>query len=232
MSCHLCSHAVNSFQYFRVKVPWFLVSNFSIKAQSMDFSKKRSAFPGKELFFPASYYIIKPQAHSFHPAKMKKLGETWRQGHPRWYCWIPMNIFWLVVGPPLWKIWKSIGMIRNPISSMALFGLDGNALKSLSQGFYNESNVTPRFWRTYPMAARSPFVKFWHEGRCDWISHQTSGFSDCLASSRVRGSGWNTNQRSSSPVLLAKSHVNEAINVVAESHGLCRLLGQVTWGFP
>ena len=22
---------------------------------------------------------------------------------------------WLVVGPPLWKIWKSIGMIRNPI---------------------------------------------------------------------------------------------------------------------
>ena len=49
-------------------------------------------------------------------------------------------------------------------SSMALFGLDANALKSLSQGFYNESNVTPRFWRTYPMASRSPFVKFWHEG--------------------------------------------------------------------
>ena len=22
---------------------------------------------------------------------------------------------WLVVGPPLWKIWKSIGMISNPI---------------------------------------------------------------------------------------------------------------------
>ena len=22
---------------------------------------------------------------------------------------------WLVVGPPLWKIWKSVGMIRNPI---------------------------------------------------------------------------------------------------------------------
>ena len=25
------------------------------------------------------------------------------------------NNFWLVVGPPLWKIWKSIGMISNPI---------------------------------------------------------------------------------------------------------------------
>ena len=24
-------------------------------------------------------------------------------------------LIWLVVGPPLWKIWKSIGMIRNPI---------------------------------------------------------------------------------------------------------------------
>ena len=23
--------------------------------------------------------------------------------------------YWLVVGPPLWKIWKSIGMISNPI---------------------------------------------------------------------------------------------------------------------
>ena len=28
-------------------------------------------------------------------------------------CW--NFIFWLVVGPPLWKIWKSIGMISNPI---------------------------------------------------------------------------------------------------------------------
>ena len=26
-----------------------------------------------------------------------------------------LNINWLVVGPPLWKIWKLIGMIRNPI---------------------------------------------------------------------------------------------------------------------
>ena len=26
-----------------------------------------------------------------------------------------MEVTWLVVGPPLWKIWKSIGMIRNPI---------------------------------------------------------------------------------------------------------------------
>ena len=26
-----------------------------------------------------------------------------------------LNIFWLVVGPPLWKIWKSIGMMRFPI---------------------------------------------------------------------------------------------------------------------
>ena len=26
-----------------------------------------------------------------------------------------LNHLWLVVGPPLWKIWKSIGMIRNPI---------------------------------------------------------------------------------------------------------------------
>ena len=26
-----------------------------------------------------------------------------------------VNPFWLVVGPPLWKIWKSIGMISNPI---------------------------------------------------------------------------------------------------------------------
>ena len=25
------------------------------------------------------------------------------------------NNFWLVVGPPLWKIWKSIGMMRFPI---------------------------------------------------------------------------------------------------------------------
>ena len=30
--------------------------------------------------------------------------------------WLYMSILlWLVVGPPLWKIWKSIGMIRNPI---------------------------------------------------------------------------------------------------------------------
>ena len=28
------------------------------------------------------------------------------------YAW---RFSWLVVGPPLWKIWKSIGMIRNPI---------------------------------------------------------------------------------------------------------------------
>ena len=27
----------------------------------------------------------------------------------------PPDICWLVVGPPLWKIWKSIGMISNPI---------------------------------------------------------------------------------------------------------------------
>ena len=26
-----------------------------------------------------------------------------------------LHIDWLVVGPPLWKIWKSIGMISNPI---------------------------------------------------------------------------------------------------------------------
>ena len=32
---------------------------------------------------------------------------------------------WLVVGPPLWKIWKSIGMIINPIL-MGKFKIDGN----------------------------------------------------------------------------------------------------------
>ena len=26
----------------------------------------------------------------------------------------PIIVCWLVVGPPLWKIWKSVGMIRNP----------------------------------------------------------------------------------------------------------------------
>ena len=26
-----------------------------------------------------------------------------------------LYVYWLVVGPPLWKIWKSIGMISNPI---------------------------------------------------------------------------------------------------------------------
>ena len=39
--------------------------------------------------------------------------------HQPWSTWIDnyKTQFdnWLVVGPPLWKIWKSIGMIRNPI---------------------------------------------------------------------------------------------------------------------
>ena len=32
-----------------------------------------------------------------------------------WECAIIDHHNWLVVGPPLWKIWKSIGMISNPI---------------------------------------------------------------------------------------------------------------------
>ena len=38
-------------------------------------------------------------------------------GHPQNHGQLvrQSDIFWLVVGPPLWKIWKSIGMIRNPI---------------------------------------------------------------------------------------------------------------------
>ena len=33
------------------------------------------------------------------------------KGSLKWF----LTFSWLVVGPPLWKIWKSIGMIRNPI---------------------------------------------------------------------------------------------------------------------
>ena len=37
--------------------------------------------------------------------------------NPKWISsfHIHPHIIWLVVGPPLWKIWKSIGMISNPI---------------------------------------------------------------------------------------------------------------------
>ena len=39
-------------------------------------------------------------------------------GLTRTWTWHKMSVqlcIWLVVGPPLWKIWKSMGMISNPI---------------------------------------------------------------------------------------------------------------------
>ena len=42
----------------------------------------------------------------------------WRHDHSShaWSCRMTLRIcFWLVVGPPLWKIWKSIGMMTFPI---------------------------------------------------------------------------------------------------------------------
>ena len=44
-------------------------------------------------------------AHSGHGTKYSQVFNDQRVYH----------IIWLVVGPPLWQIWKSIGMISNPI---------------------------------------------------------------------------------------------------------------------
>ena len=45
------------------------------------------------------------------PPKLGGALETEENGNGIWNT----DFIWLVVGPPLWKIWKSVGMVSNPI---------------------------------------------------------------------------------------------------------------------
>ena len=58
-------------------------------------------------------------AHSFCwvPAYVEVSIQSWGYHESSSICGIfpSKSTIWLVVGPPLWRIWKSIGMIRNPI---------------------------------------------------------------------------------------------------------------------
>ena len=60
--------------------------------------------------------LIQPTSpwHSKNPQKNSLTQVQSHFIHAKIPVWLPM-MFWLVVGPPLWKIWKSIGMISNPI---------------------------------------------------------------------------------------------------------------------
>ena len=80
-------------------------------------------------------FSVFPQVHTLFMLLVLKSWRIWRQWEgyqPIWYLSIPIDTYrlkatnrhmegpspifiWLVVGPPLWKIWKSIGMISNPI---------------------------------------------------------------------------------------------------------------------
>ena len=57
--------------------------------------------------------------------------------------------FWLVVGPPLWKIWTSIGMIRTPI-----YGKIKNGNQTT-----NQFSTANRFTSTTP-----PVCLWWFQG--------------------------------------------------------------------
>ena len=62
--------------------------------------------------------------------------------------WIVETLIWLVVGPPLWKIWKSSGMIRTPI--------------------YGKIKNVPNHQLDY-------YGSFPHSLRLAWVSHLPSG---------------------------------------------------------
>ena len=70
--------------------------------------------------FPKSWGYPKSSSISkwvFFPDKPSILGRLHFGKHPNLNIDtnITIHLSWLVVGPPLWKIWKSIGMISNPI---------------------------------------------------------------------------------------------------------------------
>ena len=58
-----------------------------------------------------------PMATSMTGRGLESMGWVMLDAGCFFFCWIMAHdkANWLVVGSPLWKIWKSIGMIRNPI---------------------------------------------------------------------------------------------------------------------